>query len=179
MKRKAFRLADILALMHPPKVSDAQIRRVIAELTSAGRFPSGARLRAALVERFNCRGGVGRIYRLLAGERAKAAHSGLSAESIPARLLEHELANLRQQLAQAAAKAQAQQTYWTGRLQQLQENIQQLQVRMELAPTPAQRVALSREANELDTQGDRLGIMLRAFGPAVQSRSEEDPEVEY
>ncbi|HEY6458304.1 MAG TPA: hypothetical protein VIY90_23750 [Steroidobacteraceae bacterium] len=179
MKRKAFRLAAILAPMYPPKASDAQIRALIGELASAAGFPSGAQLRQALAERFDCRGGVARIYRLLAAQRGQVAQAALGAGSFPVRLLEHELATLRQQLAHTAAQAQAQQRYWTERLRQLHENIQQLQVRIERAPTTEERAALSREAQALDTQGGRLEVMLRAFGPAVQARSEQDPEVEF
>lgn len=167
--------------MYPPKVSDAQIRALIAELKGGARLPSGALLRAALAQRFNCRGGVARIYRLLAEERVKAAQSqsALGAEPFPARLLAHELTTVRQQLAQAAAKAQAQQVYWTQRLRQLQQETQQLQGRIELAATAEARAALRAQAQQLDTQGGRLEVLLRAFGPAVEGRSAEDPEVEY
>ena len=65
--------------MYPPKVEDKEVLAVIRDLSGGGALPSGAAVRAALARRYGSRGGVTRIYRLLASERTRRGTTTLSA----------------------------------------------------------------------------------------------------
>jgi len=57
----------------PPRLPDADIHAVIDELRVQRGFPTGTALRAELARRFEYRGGVSRIYRLLRDHAHTAA----------------------------------------------------------------------------------------------------------
>jgi hypothetical protein len=107
--------------MYPARVSDAHIRAIIAELTVGSVLPSGAAVRAVLAARFNSRGGVARIYRLLSGERTRL-QAGLEAGSVQA--LQAQLLTLRERLARAEQREDAHQARWAEEVDRLRRQTQ-------------------------------------------------------
>jgi len=108
--------------MYPPHVTDQDITLLIKELTVGDRPPSGARLRAALQERFGSRGGVSRIYRLLAAASAN--------QSVPQSItrgdvgrLHHELESLREALKLADYREQTHQSRWAMEVDRLRQQV--------------------------------------------------------
>jgi len=108
--------------MYPPHVTDNDINQLITELTVGTRIPSGASLRAALHDRFGSRGGVTRIYRLLATVRAK--------QSVPQNItrgdvgrLHHELESLREALKLADYREQTHQSRWAMEVDRLRQQV--------------------------------------------------------
>ena len=124
-KRKAFRIRRIVLPMYPPHVSDLQIKHLISELTVGGHPPSGASLRTALKKRFGSRGGVTRIYRLLATTR--------TATILPPRppadvgRLEHEVEALRAAANLAQHREEAHQTRWAMEVDRLRQKLAELE----------------------------------------------------
>ena len=110
--------------MYPPQASDAQVRALIRELTVDGVAPSGAVLRAALAERFGTRGGVARIYRLLADERQKMLGS---AEVQSSDALTLELARAAERAARAEAREEAHQARWAREVDTLRLRVAELE----------------------------------------------------
>lgn len=108
--------------MYPPHVTDHDIRLLISELTVGARPPSGARLRAALHERFGSRGGVSRIYRLLADARAKhSAPQNITRGDVGR--LHHELESLRDALKLADYREQTHQSRWAMEVDRLRQQV--------------------------------------------------------
>ena len=95
--------------MHPPRVSDAQVLGVIAELATRDALPSGAAVRTALAARFGSRGGVARIYRLLSQERHRRSPAP---EPRSMQALQQELQALREKLARAEQREDEHQSRW-------------------------------------------------------------------
>lgn len=115
--------------MFPPKVSDQQIRSLIAELSRGGRPPSGVVLRRALAERYGSRGGVSRIYTLLSAERRPPAIP-LRAQAAPpedAASMQVELHSLREQLQLARERGEADQSRWAHEIDRLRLKVAQLE----------------------------------------------------
>ncbi len=79
-------------------------------------LPSGAAVRATLDARFGSRGGVARIYRLLADERARLTPPP---EPGSVEALQRELQALRERAERAEAREEAHQTHWAGEVDQL------------------------------------------------------------
>ena len=105
--------------MYPPKVEDKEVLTVIRDLSVGGALPSGAAVRAALARRYGSRGGVTRIYRLLADERTRRGTTALS--SVGAALLEQENRNLRELLQHQRQREDAHQAYWNREVGRLRE----------------------------------------------------------
>jgi len=117
--------------MHPPKVEDPEVQALIRELTVGGALPSGAAVRAELARRYGSRGGVTRMYRLLAAERAQHGSSALS--SIGVRLLEQENRNLRELLRQQRQREDAHQAHWNRQVGELRERVRALEALVQQA----------------------------------------------
>jgi polyhydroxyalkanoate synthesis regulator phasin len=108
--------------MYPPHVSDREIRLVIRDLTVEDRLPSGARLRSVLRARFGSRGGVSRIYRLLAdaqGAQKKVAPS----EPEDVGKLGREVESLRKAAQLAEHREQAHQSRWAMEVDRLRQQV--------------------------------------------------------
>jgi len=125
--------------MYPPRVSDADIRAVIAELTRGSVLPSGAAVRAVLAARFNSRGGVARVYRLLSRERIRLQPV---LEPGSALALQAELQTLREKLARAEEREDAHQARWAEEVDRLRQQV------MTLEPL-ARQTLVGRESAEL------------------------------
>jgi len=165
IKRKAFRLTAILADMYPPKVEDEQVRGIIRELTVDGRPPSGAAVRAALESRYRSRGGVRRIYRLLASERPREVTT--SPSPVGMGLLELENRNLREQLKHARQREDAHQVYWNREVGQLRAGVRALESLVQQAASGDISEALSKEVQAAETRAGQLEVQVRVFGPAA------------
>lgn len=112
--------------MYPPHVSDLAIQHLIGELTVGNRLPSGAELRTALNKRFGSRGGVARIYRLLAAARTTESPPSLRTPENIGRL-ERELKTLRQAADLAQHREQAHQTRWAMEVDRLRQKVAELE----------------------------------------------------
>ena len=102
--------------MHPPRVSNAEVRAVIRELMVGKILPSGAAVRAALNARFGSRGGVERIYRLLADERQRLTPMP---EPGSVEALQRELQAMRERAERAEHREQVHQTHWAEEVDRL------------------------------------------------------------
>jgi polyhydroxyalkanoate synthesis regulator phasin len=121
-KRKSFRLRSTLHDMYPPHVSDQEIKHVIRELTVEERLPSGAQLRAVLRARFGSRGGVSRIYRLLANARVVQKRV-VPSEPGDVGKLEREVESLRKAVQLAEYREQAHQSRWAMEVDRLRQQV--------------------------------------------------------
>lgn len=121
---ESFPLVRYTAAMHPPRVSNAEVRAVIRELMVGKTLPSGAAVRATLDARFGSRGGVARIYRLLADERRRLTPPP-EAGSVEA--LQRELQSMRERAERAEDRERAHQTHWAGEVDRLRMKIQALE----------------------------------------------------
>ena len=151
--------------MYPPKVSDETILRLIRELTQMGRLPSGAMLRATLAQRYQSRGGVTRIYRLLQSEQTRLG--SYSRSPIGERLLEQQNRNLHEQLRRAREREDAHQAYWSREIGQLQERMKALEPVVQVLEGGAREKASRQELRDVSIRAGQLEVSLRAFGPAA------------
>jgi hypothetical protein len=152
--------------MFPPKVEDKEVQAVIRELSVGGSLPSGAAVRGALARRYGSRGGVTRIYRLLASERARRGSTSLSA--VGAGLLEQENRNLRELLAHQRQREDAHQTYWNREVGQLRERVSALEPLVQQSAARGEVTeVLKQEVQGAETRAGQLDVQLRAFGPAA------------
>ena len=140
--------------MHPPRVSDAEVRAVIAELMVGAILPSGASIRARLQERFGSRGGVARIYRLLSQERARLTPA-LEPGSVEA--LQRELKALHQKLARAEEREDAHQARWAKEVDRLRLQVAALEPIAKQARSAGQVNELLR--HELQASERRVAAM--------------------
>jgi len=108
--------------MYPPHVTDHDIKLLISELTVSDRPPSGAKLRAALHQRFGSRGGVSRIYRLLAAASTKHSVPQSISRADVGRL-HHELESLREALKLADYREQTHQSRWAMEVDRLRQQV--------------------------------------------------------
>ena len=108
--------------MYPPRVSDQEIKLVIRDLTLGDDLPSGAELRSVLHARFGSRGGVSRIYRLLADARVQTQKVVASGAS-PVGKLEHEVKSLRKALELADHREQTHQSRWAMEVDRLRQQV--------------------------------------------------------
>jgi hypothetical protein len=151
--------------MYPPKVTDQAISSLIRELSSNTELPSGAAVREVLQLRYGSRGGVARVYRLLANERSRLGSTALS--SIESRLQEQENRSLREQLQALRQREDAQQLYWARQVAQLRERVASLETLVQQAASTGPITAeLRHDIDQTATRSDQLGVMIRAFGPA-------------
>jgi hypothetical protein len=112
--------------MYPPHVSDREIKLVIRDLTVEDRLPSGAQLRAVLRARFGSRGGVSRIYRLLAHERG-AQQKVVPSEPGDVGKLSREVESLRKAVQLAEYREQAHQSRWAMEVDRLRQQVATLE----------------------------------------------------
>lgn len=110
--------------MPNPKVLNHDVRAMIRVMTVGAVLPSGAAVRAALATRFGSRGGVARIYRLLAEEGARLAPAP---EAGSLESLQQEVRVLRETLARTEAREDAHQTYWAEQVDRLRQKVQMLE----------------------------------------------------
>ena len=151
--------------MYPPKVGDNEIRTLIRDLTVDGKLPTGAGLRAALAERYGSRGGVTRIYRLLAAETARLGSVPRSPIGIG--LVEQENRNLREQLQLARQREDAHQAYWTRQVTELRQRVQNLEPLVQQPTADAVSGAVRQEVQGAGVRAGQLEVMVRTFGPAA------------
>ena len=111
--------------MYPPHVSDLAIQHLIGELTVGNRLPSGEELRTALKKRFGSRGGVTRVYRLLA--HARDATKPPSHPPAALQKLERELNALRQAATLSQHREEAHQTRWALEVDRLRQRLHELE----------------------------------------------------
>lgn len=138
-KRKAFRMSVTLHPMYPPRISTAQVRAVIRELSKGEQMPSGALVRATLAARFGSRGGVARIYRLLAEERQRLTPPP-DPNSIV--LLRQETDAMRERAERAESREESHQMHWAAEIDRLRMKV------ADLEPL-AQQARILRERNEV------------------------------
>lgn len=160
VKRKAFRFNG---QVYPPKVTDSQVRALIREMSAAGSRPTGAALRARLAERYGSRGGVSRIYRLLAdatralaGAPAAAPAAGASASVTEGSQLEA----LRAELALAVAREESHQGRWAMEIDRLRQAL-------------AAAEPLAHEARHLRSSGELLRHQLQAAERRISELEEQ------
>jgi hypothetical protein len=152
--------------MYPPKVSDEAVLTVIHELAGVGPLPSGAAVRIALAQRYQSRGGVARIYRLLAGEKSRLGSTTVS--PIAARLLEQENLNLREQLKAARQREDAHQTHWNREVGRLRERVEALEPLVRRATATGEvSDELGKQVEQAQTRAGQLQVQIRTFGPAA------------
>ena len=149
--------------MHPPKVEDKDVLAIIREGSARGELPSGAELRRMLTQRYGSRGGVARIYRLLAGERVRRGGTALSPIGIG--LLEQENRNLRELLQHQRQREDAHQVHWERQLGDLRDRVRALEALVRQSAAAGE--ALEREVERTETRAGQLEVQLRAFGPAA------------
>ncbi len=131
------------------RVSDEQVRAVIAELRGQGARVSGARVRRELVLRFGARGGVSRIYRVL---REAPAVAPAEVEA-----LRTELEQMRQRAERAEAREDAHQVKWAAEVDALRVRVRELEA--QVAATHALQAAYERTAMALRAAEGRLARM--------------------
>src|SRR5580658_8617435 len=152
--------------MYPPKVEDQDVQAVIRDLAVNGQLPSRAAVRAVLAERYGSRGGVTRIYRLLASERARIGGKALS--SIGLGLVEQENRNLRELLKHQRQREDAHQAHWEREVGQLRERVRGLEQLVHQAVASAGVTdSVKREVEGAEIRAGQLEVQLRAFGPAA------------
>ena len=132
--------------MFPPKVSDGDVRAMIRTLSSDSRLPSGAALRSALEKQYGVRGGVSRIYRLLAQERQRPKPP---IEEGDATLLRQQLQAMQGRAERAEDRELAHQDRWAAEIDQLRQKLLSLE-------------AVSRQAHVDREQNERLRQRLQA-----------------
>jgi hypothetical protein len=109
--------------MRPPHVSDAQVLTIIRDLSVGTALPAGEAVRRALQVRFGRRGGVARIYRLLAAEQSRiSAPPPGSIES-----LQQDLHTLRARAERAEERERAHQTRWLMEIDRLRQRLKELE----------------------------------------------------
>ena len=112
---------------------------MIRELTVGSTVPTGAAVRRALESRFGARGGVARIYRILAEARRRLTpvpEPG-SVES-----LQRELAAMRERAQRAEAREEAHQSHWA-------EEVDRLRMKLLALEPQALQGRRDREGTEL------------------------------
>lgn len=164
VKRKAFRFNG---QVYPPKVTDSQVRTLIREMSATGSRPTGAALRAALAERYGSRGGVSRIYRLLAdATRTVAAAPAVAPAAAPAAGASasvtegSQLEALRAELALAVAREESHQGRWAMEIDRLRQAL-------------AAAEPLAHEARHLRSSGELLRQQLQAAERRISELEEQ------
>jgi hypothetical protein len=123
---------------------------LIRELTVDGAPPSGVKLRAILAARFQSRGGVGRIYRLLNDECLQLA----GCERLEPDVFARELALSRERAVRAEAREEAHQRRWAQEIDILRMRVAELEPLAKEARSSQQVILLLRQ--ELRAAQDRL-----------------------
>jgi hypothetical protein len=100
------------------------IRSVIQELTVGNVLPSGARLRAELADRFGSRGGVARMYRILAEERRRREPPP-DPQSVA--VLQEEAQAQRKRAELAVFRERSHQTRWAAEVDRLRLKVAELE----------------------------------------------------
>jgi predicted RNase H-like nuclease (RuvC/YqgF family) len=134
-----FPLPRYTAMMYRPRVSNAEVRALIQGLTLGRTLPSGAAVRSELKERYGSRGGVARIYRLLAQERVRLAPTPVVG-SVEA--LQQEIELLRGKLVGAEEREYAHQRRWA-------EEVDQLRMKLATLAPLEKEVRISHASDEL------------------------------
>ena len=110
--------------MYPPKVSNAEVRAVIRNMSTGAALPSGAAVREALRARYGSRGGVSRIYRLLADERRTLAPPAVQGD---VESLREQLQAMQGRAERAEERELAHQTRWALEIDQLRQKLLSLE----------------------------------------------------
>jgi len=132
--------------MHPPKVSNAEVRAVIRALTAGDTLPSGAAMRRALRDRYGSPGGVARIYALLAEERRRRTPPATPDDT---ESLRQALRAMQSRAERAEERELAHQSRWANEIDQLRQKLLTLE-------SIAHQARVDRELNE------RLRLQLHA-----------------
>jgi hypothetical protein len=150
--------------MYPPKVSDEAVLALIHQLGAQSGWPSGTQVRSALARRYRSRGGVARIYRLLASEKARLG----SLSPIGVALVEQENHNLREQLTVARERDEAHQAHWDREVGRLRARVEALESSVQQAAgSSSVSEALRSQLQEAEIRTGQLEVQLRTFGPAT------------
>ena len=170
-KAESFPLMRYTHAMYPPKVSNAEVRVVMRELMVGKTLPSGATLRAALAARFGSRGGVVRMYRLLAEERQRLTPVP-EPDSVEA--LQREVQALRERAERAEHREEAHQTHWAEEVDRLRMQAQALgplahQGRMAGEGSDLLRHQLHAAEQRAARLEEQLMAALAPSGPSVSS----------
>lgn len=123
------------------QLTEFQIRDTVRELTVDKRLPSGAAVRAALQRQYGARGGVLRIYRLLAAERVRHVPVPQPGEL---ESLRRDLEEMTQRATRAEYREEAHQTRWAEELDGLRQKVQALEPLAEHARAALETCALLR-----------------------------------
>ena len=173
MKRKAFRLCRILRVMPHPHASTAEILALIRELTVADALPAGAEIRRALQARFGRRGGMARVYRILADERRRRVpvQAPDSLED-----LQRELQAMRERAERAEERERAHQSHWGMEIDRLRLRLQALEPlaarRGDRDPTELLRQQLRAAEQRAAGLEEQLLVVLARSGSA-----DSDPDI--
>jgi hypothetical protein len=142
------------------RLTDPQIRTVIADLRERGERVTGAALRRELASRFGARGGVSRIYRVLR-ESPPADPSHLEA-------LEREIAATRERAALAESREDAHQLHWAAQVDALRQRVRELE--SSHAEAHRLRGALQHSSIELQAALVRIANLERQLEIAATGR---------
>ena len=107
------------------QIPDQEVLALIRELTLGAELPSGVQLRRALQAKFGIRGGVSRIYRLLAEEKARLKRPP-TPETLEQLLIQTQ--ELRDRAALAEERERVHQERWAAELDQLRLALSALQL---------------------------------------------------
>jgi len=124
------------------QLSELQIRATVRELTVDNKLPSGAAVRAALHRQYGARGGVVRIYRLLAAARVRVAPVPKPNEL---ETLRRDLEAMTQRATRAEYREEAHQTRWAEELDRLRLKVQALEPLAEQARVALETCTLLRQ----------------------------------
>lgn len=166
---ESFPFVGYTGTVYPPKVSSAEVRVVIRELMVGKTLPSGAALRAALAARFGSRGGVARIYRLLAEERQRLMPIP---EPGSVEALQREVQALRERAERAEHREEAHQSHWAEEVDRLRMQVLgplALQGRMASAGSDLLRHQLHAAEQRAARLEEQLMAALAPSGPLVSS----------
>lgn len=133
------------------KLTDAQVRGVIADLRDRQERVTGATLRRELQDRYGSPGGVSRIYRLL--------RESPPVDPVRVAAVEQEILETRERAERAEAREEAHQRRWAADVDRLRQRVREL----EAAEKDARRWhdAYQRVAIELQSMQLRLAEMER------------------
>jgi hypothetical protein len=121
---ESFPLIRYTAAMYPPRVSNAEVKAVIRTIATTNALPSGAAVRRALETRYESRGGVARIYRLLAEERRRLTPP---VEPGSVESLAQELQAMQGRAERAEERESSHQNRWAAEIDQLRQKVAALE----------------------------------------------------
>jgi hypothetical protein len=146
------------------RISDADIRAVIADLTAQAGQASGAAVRAELQRRHGARGGVTRVYRVLDQSRRGARHEESRALAERVCELEQQLAGMTERAERAEHRELVHQDRAAVEIHRLREKVRELEMaprvqgvrHEEFMRVYREVVALRKRAAELEDERNAI-----------------------